>query len=66
MPRFIHCPFEDKEEAKTLGAKWNRNEKWWYAPDEDTYKKLKKWHKKRTIPHEKPYQRESSKKLRLT
>jgi len=59
---FIHCPFDEKEEAKTLGAKWNSNEKLWYAPDEDSYGKLKKWHKKRALPLKKPYHRETSQK----
>lgn len=57
MTLYIHCPFEDKDEAKALGARWSPREKRWYAPDEATYGALKKWHKKRTLPREKPYQR---------
>lgn len=30
---FIYIPFKDKDEAKELGAKWDRNEQSWYIPD---------------------------------
>lgn len=30
--RYIHCPFQDKEEAKGLGAKWDGEQQMWYQP----------------------------------
>ena len=51
---FVYCPFTQKEEAKQLGAKWDPLNKKWYAPSEDIYQKLKKWH----VPaNKKPYDR---------
>ena len=29
---FLHVPFEDKDEAKALGAKWNRQTHAWFVP----------------------------------
>lgn len=29
---FLHVPFEDKEEAKALGAKWHRQAQAWFVP----------------------------------
>jgi ribonuclease HI len=31
---YIKCPYEDKDEAKSLGAKWDVNEKQWYITHE--------------------------------
>ena len=45
----IHCPFNQKGEAKALGAKWDKHDKTWYAPTAEIYLKLGKWHKPRTI-----------------
>ena len=36
---FLSVPFERKEEAKALGARWDREKKKWYAPD-NTYVQL--------------------------
>ena len=49
MVLVIHCPFDEKEQAKALGARWNPREKHWYAPTQETYDKLNKWHKPRTV-----------------
>lgn len=57
MQLFIDCPYEEKDEAKKLGAKWDGVKKRWYASDEETFGKLEKWHNKRTGPREKPYQK---------
>ena len=46
----IHCPFKEKNEAKALGARWSATHKTWYAPDDDVYAQLAKWHK----PDDKP------------
>ena len=45
LPRqYIVCPFEEKDQAKELGARWDSNKRKWYALDDETYDKLKKWH----------------------
>lgn len=30
---YVHVPFKEKEQARELGAKWDRQEKSWYIPD---------------------------------
>lgn len=52
---FVSCPYTQKEEAKALGAKWDPVNKKWYAPSNEVYGKLKKWH----VPSsdKKPYSR---------
>lgn len=40
----IYCPYKDKDAAKSLGAKWNNDAKTWYAPSEQVYTLLSKWH----------------------
>lgn len=41
---YIYCPYKYQEEAKSYGAKWDKNKKLWYAPNKTTYDKLKKFH----------------------
>ena len=40
---FLHVPFKEKEAAKALGAKWDRAEKKWYAPEGVDLAPLSKW-----------------------
>ena len=44
MKCYINCPYEEKEEAKRLGARWDPKEKSWYF-DDAIYKSetFKKW-----------------------
>lgn len=42
--QYIQCPYDQKEEAKALGARWDGEQKRWYAIDDITYGKLAKWH----------------------
>ena len=51
---FVHVSFADKAEAQALGARWDRKEKRWYAPDQTTYQRLAKWHKPRTVMNKEP------------
>ena len=45
LPRqYIVCPFDEKEEAKELGARWDGQKRKWYALGDETFDKLKKWH----------------------
>lgn len=43
-------PFEEKEAAKGLGAKWDKEAKVWYAPPGADLAKLDKWLAKSEIP----------------
>ena len=46
----IHCPFAEKDEAKALGARWSGAHKTWYAPNQETYDQLAKWHEQAAEP----------------
>lgn len=39
---YINCPFSDKDEAKSLGAKWDVKEKRWWIPHE-LQNQFEKW-----------------------
>lgn len=41
-PRFIAVPFAEKDEAKSLGARWHPFARLWYVPD-GLPKKLFRW-----------------------
>ncbi len=30
---FLNCPFNEKDECKALGGKWDSERKKWYVPD---------------------------------
>lgn len=39
----LNVPYGDKDEAKSLGAKWNPELKKWYVQNKDNYPKFAKW-----------------------
>lgn len=43
MPLLLNVSYEEKDEAKKLGAKWNPELKRWYAPQKTDYPKFMKW-----------------------
>lgn len=43
MSLIIDVPFAEKDEAKSLGAKWNPNLKKWYVEERENYHKFEKW-----------------------
>lgn len=43
MSLIINVPFSEKEEAKSLGAKWNPTLKKWYVDKRENYHKFSKW-----------------------
>ena len=52
---FIDVPYREKDEAKKLGAKWDKDQKCWYIPKGEDIAKFDKWHKvepKKTLKHE--------------
>jgi hypothetical protein len=43
MKNYIKVPFSEKEEVKQLGAKWDKEMKSWYVPEEAEQSKFSKW-----------------------
>lgn len=43
MPLKLKVPYSEKNEAKSMGAKWDAFEKTWFVPDEIDYNKFSKW-----------------------
>ena len=43
MSLIIDVPYAEKDEAKSLGAKWNPNLKKWYVEGRKNYYKFEKW-----------------------
>ena len=43
MSLIIDVPFDEKDEAKALGAKWNPKIKKWYVEERKDYYKFEKW-----------------------
>lgn len=40
---YLSVPFDEKNQAKKLGAKWDYEDKYWYAPAKTNLVPLKKW-----------------------
>ena len=40
---FLSVPYKEKEEAKKLGAKWDKEAKSWFAPEGTDLSKLREW-----------------------
>lgn len=45
MPLLLNVPYSQKDEAKSLGAKWNPKLKKWYTDTPNEYHKFRKWFK---------------------
>lgn len=43
MKYYIECPFYEKDEAKSLGARWDPEERKWYYTDPSKKYLFKKW-----------------------
>lgn len=43
---YINCSYQDKDEAKLLGARWDSDERKWYIPFGLDRSKFSKWIKK--------------------
>ena len=41
--RYIYCPFEEKDECKFNGGKWDNAKKMWYIPEGIDNEPFKKW-----------------------
>ena len=40
---YLNCPFTEKDQAKPLGARWDKNTKQWYVPADTPLEPFKKW-----------------------
>ena len=40
---YLNCPFDDKEECKELGGRWDGDEKKWYITPEMDSEPFSKW-----------------------
>ena len=40
---YLNCPFNEKDECKSLGGKWDSDKKKWYIPDGINVDPFKKW-----------------------
>ncbi len=40
---YINCPYDEKDLAKALGAKWDKDERKWYVPKGVDKDKFKRW-----------------------
>lgn len=45
---YLNVPFSEKDEAKALGAKWDRRAKAWYARDDMELEPFKRWQETKT------------------
>lgn len=43
MTLLLDVPFDQKDEAKQMGAKWNADKKKWYVNNREEYHKFAKW-----------------------
>ena len=62
---FINVPFKEKEEARDLGAKWDRQKTSWYIPEGMDSKPFDKWSKDGVKPTQKASEEKSTTKGRV-
>jgi hypothetical protein len=43
MMKFLKVPYAEKDEAKALGARWNKERKMWYVPDGQDVAPFARW-----------------------
>ncbi|NOQ13949.1 MAG: hypothetical protein GQ583_05635 [Methyloprofundus sp.] len=46
---YLNVPYAEKDAAKTLGAKWDRIKKQWYAPANTDIALFEKWQSQSTV-----------------
>ncbi len=49
MKTYLEVPFSEKDEAKSLGARFDMSRKQWYVPDGLDLWDFEKWFKKITL-----------------
>ena len=40
---YLECPYEERDEAKSLGVLWNPDSKKWYVPNDVDRNFFKQW-----------------------
>ena len=40
---YLNCPFSEKDECKSLGGKWDNEQKKWYISKDMNKEKFQKW-----------------------
>lgn len=55
MKHYIECPYSEKEDAKTLGARWDKEAKKWYYTDEQDPSLFSRWSGQPAEPLEQVY-----------
>jgi hypothetical protein len=48
----LNCPYSDKDEAKSLGARWDMAKKTWYVIDPEDLQPFARWIKGLGVPTE--------------
>lgn len=43
MTLYLNIPYDEKDEAKKLGAKWNSDKRKWFVQNKNEYRKFAKW-----------------------
>ena len=52
---YINVPFKEKNEAKGLGAKWDKENKSWFITKDQDLSKFSKWLDQKTLENDKTY-----------
>lgn len=52
MRLYLNCPFAEKDQAKSLGAKWDAAKRLWYAENMEDLTPFQKWFKGATSRHD--------------
>ncbi len=40
---YLNCPYSEKDLCKTLGAKWDKDKRKWYVPEDVDRNKFRRW-----------------------
>ena len=46
---YLNCPYAEKNQAKDLGARWDKDAKKWYVPNDVDRNLFKKWWPKHLV-----------------
>ncbi len=52
---YINCPYDEKDLAKALGAKWDNDARKWYVPEGLDKNRFKRWRPKTSAQGKKPH-----------
>lgn len=57
---YISCPYDERNDAKALGAQWDSYCKRWFAPSAEIYASLARWHGLPSKERKRKYNNDSS------